>query len=103
MVRNSVKGPFPVGVNVTVKVQDDAAATLAPQLSVSAKSGPMTRPLIVSAAEPILRKMTFCDALVLPTFWEPNCKEKGAIATADAFVVGSIFVTKASVSPPSAV
>src|SRR5271165_2106758 len=103
MVRASVKLSAAVGVKVTVKVQNDAAATVVPQSSVSAKSVPTVLLLMVRAADPILRKMVVCGALVLRMVCEPNCREKGDIATAGAFVAGSIFATKASVCPPNTV
>ena len=43
-----------------------AGATVVPQSSVSAKWAPIAVPLMVSAAEPILRKTVVCAELVLP-------------------------------------
>lgn len=100
MVRASMRLPETVGARVTVNVQYDAAATVVPQSSVSAKSGSMVLPLMVSPFEPILRRTVVCDGLVLPTFSEPNSSDQGPIAIAGASVFGSIFVTKVSVCPP---
>ena len=72
ILSDAVRDPTAVGLNVTVIVQFPPPATLDPQLLVSAKS-PGSAPMIVmlvmlSGALPELLNVTFCGALVVPTF-----------------------------------
>jgi len=48
-------------------VQDPLAATLPPQLLLWPKLALVVTPVMVSAAVPVLLKVTGCDALVVPT------------------------------------
>ena len=66
MVRVPVSGPVAVGVKVTLIVQEPLAATLPPQLLVSPKFALVAMPLMVSAALPVLLRVTACDPLVVP-------------------------------------
>src|ERR1700728_4154422 len=91
--------PAAVGLKVTDKVQLPAAATLAPQLSDSAKFSVAVIEEIASAALPRLRTRTDCAVLVEPTACEGYCKEYGLRVT-DGAEADPIFITKASVLPP---
>ena len=105
--------PAVVGVKVTDKVQLPAADTLVPQLSNSAKSPvavideiasgelPMLRPA-QTVLLPMLRSRTVCAGLVEPTASEGYCREFG-LGDTDGAEFGPIFITKASVPPPSIV
>src|SRR5439155_21127861 len=80
-VRVAVRVPVAVGLNVTLIVQLDAAATLVPQVFVCAKS-PLLAPVramvvMLNAALPGLERVTGWDALVVPTFWLANVREVG--------------------------
>src|SRR5229473_7342641 len=69
IVREPVRVPAVVGVNVTLKVQLAPAARLVPQLFVCAKSPLTAIELIDAGAFPVLCTVTACAALVVPTFW----------------------------------
>ena len=60
--------PVDMGEKVTLMVQEPLAATLLPQLLVSPKLLLAVMPVRVSAALPLLLRVTACDALALPTF-----------------------------------
>jgi hypothetical protein len=65
------------GVKVTLMVQELPAATLTLQLLVWPKS-PITLMLVtVSAALPVLLRVTGCAALVVPTNWLPKVRLPG--------------------------
>jgi hypothetical protein len=72
-VRAAVKDPLAAGVNVTLTVQLAPAATLDPQLLVSAKSlgfVPVIAMLVMlKAALPVLFRVTGWAALVVPAVW----------------------------------
>jgi hypothetical protein len=68
MVSVPVSGPAAVGENVTLIVQEVLAATLPWQLSFSPKFALAEILAIVSAAVPVLLRVTDWDALVVPTF-----------------------------------
>jgi len=72
MASDALRVPIPAGVNVTLMAQLAPAATLAPQVCVSAKSPafvPANAMLeTFSAAVPLLARVTFCAALVEPMF-----------------------------------
>jgi hypothetical protein len=70
-----------LGVKVTLIVQLEPAATLAPQLLVWPKS-PALAPvnpmlLMVKTAPLVFASVTPCAALLVPTFWLPNVSEPG--------------------------
>ena len=67
MVSVPVSGPVDVGENVTLIVQDPLAARLPPQLLLWPKLALVVTPVMVSAAVPVLLKVTGSDALVVPT------------------------------------
>jgi hypothetical protein len=67
------RAPLAVGLKVTVIVQLELAATLAPQVFVCEKS-PLFAPVMVmpeplkeSVAFPVLVSVTLCEALLVPT------------------------------------
>ena len=69
MVSVPVSVPVAVGVKVTLIVQEPlAAATLPSQVLVSPKLALALWLVMVSAALPVLLRVTGCDALVVPTF-----------------------------------
>jgi hypothetical protein len=68
MVRVPVSVPMAVGAKVTLIVQEPLAATLPPQLLVSPKLALVAMLVMVSAALPLLLRVTGCDALVVPRF-----------------------------------
>jgi hypothetical protein len=74
MVREAVRLPMAVAVNVTLRVQLPPAASEPPQVLVSPKSPGLApvnaMPLMDKATFPVLFKVTVCAALVVPTFWE---------------------------------
>ena len=76
MVRVPVRAPPAVGVKVTEMAQLAAAATLDPQVLVSAKSPVATIDVMLNAAEPLSVSVTVCAALVEPVF----CAEKLRLA-----------------------
>jgi len=61
-----VLAPAAVGVKLTLMVQDPRAVTLLPQLLVWEKSPLMAMLATVSAALPVLLRVTVCAALVVP-------------------------------------
>lgn len=65
-----LRAPAAVGVKVTLMVQLAAAARVAPQVVVLAKSPLMPMLAMFSVAPPLLVRVTVCAALVLPTFCE---------------------------------
>lgn len=67
MVRVPVSGPLAVGEKVTLMVQELLAATVLPQLLVSAKLPLAVMLEMVSAPKPESLSVTGCDALVVPT------------------------------------
>jgi hypothetical protein len=69
MVSVPVSGPSAVGAKVTLIVQELPAATLPSQSSVSPKLALAAMLVTLSAAGPVLRSVTGCDALVVPTPW----------------------------------
>src|SRR5579885_3332865 len=93
-----VRTPEVVGVNVMDKLQLLAAATLPPQLSVSAKSPPATTEEIRSAELPMFCSVTLCAAVVVPTCVRANCNEVGRKVTA-GLDCGPIFMMKLSLEP----
>jgi hypothetical protein len=58
-----------VGVKVTPRLQVPPAATLDPQLLLTAKSPVVTMLAIAKAALPVLVKVEYFGALVVPMFW----------------------------------
>ena len=93
MVNVPVRVPLAVGVNVTLNVHVDPAATPFPQLSVSAKSPLAEMPVICKGAVPLLERVTVCGALVVPTFWLPKVR---LVEESEAPGSREIFATKAS-------
>lgn len=94
--------PAVVGVKVTEIMQLLAAATPGEQLSISLKSPVAVIEVIDSAALPMLRSRTVCAWLAVPTGRLANVSELGLSETAAADAA-PIFITKASVPPPSTV
>ncbi len=82
MLNWPVTGPGAVGLKVTLKVQLAPAATLEPQLLVSAKPGLMDTFEMVSAPSPRLDSLTVCAAPVVP--WFPNIRLAGERLTTGA-------------------
>jgi len=76
--------PLAVGVKVTLMVQKFPAATETPQLLVWAKSPLAATPEMVSAALPVLDRVTVCGALVAPTFVFVNVSVAGERLTTGA-------------------
>jgi hypothetical protein len=74
MVSVPVSVPAAVGEKVTLIVQEPLAATLPAQVSVSPKLALVAMLAMVSAALPVLLKVTGCDPLVVPRFWLPNVR-----------------------------
>src|SRR5579871_1437087 len=64
--------PFCVGEKVTLTVQFAPAATVVPQVEVTANSALAFMDAIRSAMVPVLVRVTFCGLLVVPTgcFWK---------------------------------
>src|ERR1700730_772563 len=77
IVKEPVRVPAAVGVNVTLKVQLAPAARLVPQLFVCAKSPLTAIELIDADAFPVLCTVTVCAALVVPTLWLGNVRLDG--------------------------
>src|SRR5277367_147696 len=92
--------PGTLGLKVTEKVQKEAAATLVPQSSVSAKSPTMVLLAMVRGALPMFRRMADIGGLVVPTSTTLNWSKEGCIETAGA-LAGPIFRMKASACPPN--
>ena len=99
MVKAPLREPLAVGVKVTLRVQLALAATLEPQLLVSAKS-PLFVPamatlVMLSVALPVLVSVMGAAELVVPTSWLPKLYDVG-----DRFTTGACprpnLVTKAS-------
>jgi hypothetical protein len=83
MVRVPVSGPVSVGEKVTLILQERPASTLLPHLLVSPKLALAVILVIVSAALPMLLRVTGFDTLVVPT----TCSSKSR-ADAESFAVG---------------
>lgn len=77
MVSVPARDPPAVGVNVTEIVQFAPAATLAPQVLVSAKSPEAAIDVIFNAAAPLLVSVTVSAALVVPVFCAANVRLAG--------------------------
>src|ERR1700722_13801421 len=92
--------PGTVGLKVTEKVQKDAAATLVPQSSVSAKSPATVLLAMVRGALPMLRRIADIGELVVPTSTTLNWSKEGCIETPGS-LAGPIFKMKASACPPN--
>jgi hypothetical protein len=86
--RFAVRLPVDPGVNTTPIVQLAPAATLAPQLLVTAKSEALVpldaMDVIVKAADPLLVRVTLWLALAVPMFWPPKARAVVDSATAGA-------------------
>jgi hypothetical protein len=92
-----------VGVNVTLMVHLAPAATLVPQVLVWLKL-PLFVPVIVtlvtlSAAVPVLVKVTACAALLVPNNWLPNVSDVGERLTTGAVPV-PVRATVWGLAPP---
>ena len=71
----ALRMPVALGLNLTVIVHWAPAATLDPQVLVSAKSGillPFSAIPILNATVPTLVRVTVCGELIVPTFWLPK-------------------------------
>jgi hypothetical protein len=88
MLREAVRDPIPLGVNVTLMVQFPPAATLDPQVLVWLKSDRFVpvklKPLMFSAAVPVLLRVTTWAGLEVPTSWVLKVRLLGARETAAA-------------------
>lgn len=84
IVRVPVGVPAAVGVNVTEIVQLAPAATLEPQVFVSAKSPDAVTDVMDRAAVPELVRVTACAALVVPSVREAKVRLVGESTTAGA-------------------
>jgi hypothetical protein len=99
IVKVAVSEPTTVGVKVTPRVQLSPAATLGPQLLVSAKS-PLFVPAMVtlvmlSGALPVLVSAMGAAALVVPIGWLPKLYDGNDRVTTGASPRANL-VTKAS-------
>ena len=78
MLIAALRAPAAVGVNVTVTTQDALAATVAPQLFVSAKSPALVPVTVIpetfSTPVPELVSVKVCAALVDPTGLDANVR-----------------------------
>jgi hypothetical protein len=82
-----VRLPIAVGLKVTETVQLAFTASVAPQVVVRAKSLGVTAVVdMFSVAVPRLVTVTFCAAVVVPTFTLPNDKVAGESETAGELV-----------------
>src|SRR5919199_3867195 len=90
-VRLPLAVPVAVGVNVTLTLQDAAAATLAPQVLRLMANGPeMVTLASENGALPVLLSVADCGALVVVTAWPPKVRLVGlTLATG----VGVVAVT----------
>lgn len=75
--------PIAVGVNVTEIVQLAPAATLAPQVFVSAKSPEAAIEVIFKAAASELVSITVCAVLVVPSVCEAKVRLAGVSVTVE--------------------
>lgn len=93
MVTAPLRVPRSVGVKVTLIVQLELAATVAPQLLVWAKSPDAIIVVRVSGASPTFDRVTVCMLLVVPTSWLANIKDgtdrltTGAMPVPDRLIV----------------
>ena len=83
MARLPVREPLAVGVNVTLTVQEDPAAKLAPQLLVWLKSPVVVIELTGAGAVPLLVTVTGCGALDEPVATELKPTAAGLIEIRD--------------------
>src|SRR6476469_69201 len=79
--RLALRAPVSDGAKLTAIVQLAPAASVLPQSPADWKS-PAFAPVkpieaIASAAVPVLRRVTGCDALVVPTIWPAKLSEAG--------------------------
>ena len=82
--------PDAVGVKVTLMVQDDDAANVAPQVVVLEKSPAVVIEVILRVAFPVFWRLTDCEAELVPTVWLANVKLLGEIVAMGA--VGAVPV-----------
>jgi hypothetical protein len=86
ILTEALRLPLAEGVNVTLIVQEEPAATHLPHVLVSAKLVrlvPLTTMLdIINVALPVLRRLTVRALLVLPTVWLPKARLVGERLTA---------------------
>ncbi len=93
MVTEPVSGPGATGEKVTVTIQVPPAATLLPQLLVSLKFALVAMLVMLSAAAPVLLKLTCCDTLCVPRFWLPNARLDGETPASGATPVPDIHLS----------
>ena len=79
MLRLPLRVPVAVGIKITLTVQLFPAGTLVAQLFVWVKSPVAVILEIVSAALPVLVRVTDCAALLVPTDWLPNVTVVGVV------------------------
>ena len=92
IVRVPVRVPPEVGVKVTAIAQFAPAATLVPQVLVSAKSPVAAMDVRLKAPVPLLVSVTDCAVLVEPVFCEAKVRLVGASVTAGAVTTGAVPV-----------
>jgi hypothetical protein len=105
-LRVALREPVATGLNVMLIVHLDAAATLVPQVLVSVNSllcGPVILMLLMlSAAVPVLLKVTDRGTLVEPTAMFPNAARLGAkLAAAPLDLLNRSELPAAMSRPPS--
>jgi hypothetical protein len=81
MVTAPLSAPVAVGVNVTEITHFFPGKTELPQVLISAKGALATMLLIVSVAVPVLVRLTFFAAVVLPTATLPKLRDVGESVT----------------------
>ena len=74
IVNLPVRAPVAVGVNVTLMLQLEPAARVAPQVFVEAKSPVTAIELMFRLAFPVLDSVTDCAALFVFTIWLANVR-----------------------------
>jgi hypothetical protein len=109
MARAAFRGPVAVGLKLTLMAQFDPATSvvgLVGHVLVWTKSplfAPDTAmPVIVSAALPVLVKVTLCAALVVPTSWPLNVRLVAEKPTAGAAAVVPVPVSDMLCGLPAA-
>ena len=87
IVREPVRVPLAVGLNVIEKAQLDDGASVAPQVEVFWKSPLIVTPVMLSDALPALDSVTVCAALAVPTVCVANVRLVVEIETTAAVPV----------------
>jgi hypothetical protein len=99
-----VRVPLAVGVNVMLMLQLPPAGSELPHVFASAKSPVAAMLVIFSVAEPVLVSVTDWAALVVPTCWPENVREKVDKPAAGTAALNAIVSTaKLLQTPPRSV